>query len=83
MLDGALLRGIAQFCNTRVGGIEANNAILVQVPGRYLTIEATRDLLNGEEIFLYYGPAYYENDGCTSVDKGTHATMSTHDLHEA
>lgn len=55
--DGARIRGIGSLANTKHGH---NNATISIYRGR-ASLKATRNIRNGEEIFLSYGPAYKLN----------------------
>jgi hypothetical protein len=65
--DGAKVRGIGSLANTRPGH---NNATLSIYQGR-ASLKATRNIKNGEEIYLSYGRAYRLHE--PEVEYGTTA----------
>lgn len=68
-LDGACLRGPGAFAN-HATGLETNADLLV-MPGstKRIGVYAKRDIEDGEEIFIDYGPSYEFDSDHTTVRK--------------
>lgn len=58
-VDGALLRGPAVYSNDTIGTKYRHNAVLDVNVHDDICLYATRDIVNGEEIFCDYGIAYW------------------------
>ena len=67
-VDGACMRGVAALANDAIPGSTCVddactvNAEFLEPRGSYPQLVATRDILDGDEIFVSYGQSYWEGD---------------------
>eukprot|EP01031_Cornospumella_fuschlensis_P034910 gene34910-42276_t len=67
-IDSACKRGVGSLGNTNPGG---NNATLaISTANKTASIKATKNIRNGQEVFISYGRSYRMDDG------GTHKTVN-------
>jgi SET domain-containing protein len=61
--DGALRRGVGSLANTKKRRKDNNATLIVDQRRKLVSLRATKDIFNGEEIFCYYGDDYEMDDG--------------------
>ena len=67
-IDSACKRGVGSLGNTNPGG---NNATLaISTANKTASIKSTKNIRNGQEVFISYGRSYRMDDG------GTHKTVN-------
>ena len=61
--DGASRRGVGSLANTKQRRNDNNATLSIDQRRKLVSLKATKDIRNGQEIFLYYGSEYQMDDG--------------------